>query len=304
MNTVLASLSNELKSVVEASSTSLLHIYTEEASPRTGVVLSEGEALTLAADAEIGESVDFLTHSERHGSATVQGFDETSGLVLLGFEENSDLRPITLSSATPGVGSLAVSVAFPSTQSVEARLEMIRCVGKSVRLPAGRQLESYLQTDALSYPGFSGAPLLSPEGEAVAVALPSRSRGENLYIRAAEVVEVAEALRRHTRIVVAYLGIRGKEASLEEQTAGEGGQSKGLLTIDVEEDSPAQKGGLQVGDLLLTIDGKRVDSLDSLLAALIGPTRRSATVTFIRGGTPRETTVELVERSRRRRRRH
>lgn len=303
METVLASLSKELKSLVESSSPSLLHIYTEEAAPRTGLVLSRGEALTVAAQAEIGETVEALTAAGRPGSAAVTGFDETSGLVLLELQEDLEVAAATFAAATPAVGALAVSVAYPSRQSVEARLEMIRCVGSPIRLPAGRRLESYLQTDALSYPGFSGAPLLSPEGEAVAVALPSRSRGENLYITAGEAVQIRDSLRRHTRIVVAYLGVRGKAAPLEEQAPENGGRTKGLLLIDVEGNSPAQKAGLQVGDMLLTIDGRPVDSLDSLLAALIGPAKRSATVTFLRGGSPREATVELVERSRGERRR-
>ena len=300
MDNILASLSKEMEGLVQKASRSLMHIYTDEAAGRTGLALSKEEGLTVAAEAEIGETVRFVAPEGAEGAAEVTGFDETTGLVLVTLRDTANLEPATLASTTPAVGSLAVSTAYPSTQSVEARLEMVRCVGKPLRLPAGRKLRSYLQSDALGYPGFSGAPLIAPAGEVLGLALPAGGRGETLYMTSGEVQEIAEDLRHYGRIVVAYLGVRGRTAPVGKKVEN---RESGLLLIDIEADSPAEKAGLQLGDIVLTVDGTATDSVDSLLAGLIGPGEREIVVTFLRGGSALERTVRLTERPRGRHRR-
>lgn len=298
MATMMETLSQELSSLVSAATGALRHVYAPGAAGRTAFLVSKTEAVTVAMEAEIGETVTARDAEGGEQSATVVGFDRTSGVTLLSLSGEAG-EPLEESDGLPPVGALAVGIALPSVQGVEARLELLRCVGDPLRLPAGRRIASYLQTDGVSYPGFTGAPLLSADGKLLGLALPS-GKGETFYLPAPELSAILAELREHRQIGVAYLGVRGKAAPLRE-SAGERAGKPGYLLTDVEEDSPAAAAGLTAGDFILSIDGEPIDSIDALFGALQGPVERRADILLLRGD--KSVTVEVQFTGERQRRR-
>lgn len=303
MATTLKRISGELAKLVEDGSKALYYVYTESAPGRTGALVTTRELVSVAMQAKLGEKVTVRDKEGSERNAEVVGFDETSGVVLLRLDKESGADPFEFDSGLPQVGSLAATVALPSTQSVEARLEMVRCVGGPLRLAAGRLLEHYVQTDGVSYPGFLGAPLLSPDGKLTALALPSGGRGDNLMIPAGELAALIETLRERKRLGVAYLGVRGQSAPLSEEVASTE-RSAALLITQVEQESPAAGAGVRVGDFLTSVDGRPVDSIDTLLAALIGAVERKVAITVFRSGSEETLEAGLTERPSRSRSHH
>ena len=153
-------------------------------------------------------------------------------------------------------------------------------------------MDATLRSDTTLFPGFSGGPLIDIRGR-VAGLNSSRFRGGNLTIAASTVARIVALLRDHGRVRRAYLGIASQAVRLPEQA----GQETGLLIVNVESESPAGRGGLLVGDILLGIQGTPTRNASDLQAGL-GPERVGATVSLqlLRGGAPQEVTVTLGER--------
>lgn len=293
MENPLESVSEAFQELVQNGSRGVLHLYAEGAQGRTAVRIGGDEAVSVAMDASISEEVSLLDVEGNGGTAEVAGYDQTTGIVLLSLKGQLSGSPLDIAETESSVGSLGVTVAYPSPQGVEARLEMVRCVAGPLRLPAGGTMSRYMQSDALSYPGFLGAPLLSSAGRIAALALPSGRRGDNLFIPGRELSAAVEALRSTPRISVAYLGVRGQEARLPEPI---GTRTEGFLVTNVESGSPAADAGVRVGDFLLSLGEKEVASSQGLFEALIGDPQRQSSLTLLRGREEKKAAVQLRQR--------
>jgi hypothetical protein len=109
-------------------------------------------------------------------------------------------------------------------------------------------------------------------------------RGVSLAVPAATMARIAKTLVEHGRVRRGYLGVGVQPARLA-KPYGSSGQTTGLLIASVEDGSPAEKGGLFLGDVLLTMGGKPLAAMDDLLSALAGDVvGQSAALEVMRGG--------------------
>jgi S1-C subfamily serine protease len=110
---------------------------------------------------------------------------------------------------------------------------------------------------------------------------------------------IAEVLVKHGRVRRGYLGIRSQTVELPTaaQEAFKREQAAGLLVVSVENDSPASKGGLIVGDILVAVGSVPVLHHDELFARLSGEVvGRSTPVEILRGGQPQTINIVIGER--------
>ena len=110
---------------------------------------------------------------------------------------------------------------------------------------------------------------------------------------------IAETLVEHGRIKRGYLGIRSQAVEIPEasQKALQREQSTGLLVVGVENGSPAAKGGLMVGDILVGVAGSRVLHHDELFARLDGDVAgKSTPIDILRGGQPQTLNILIGEK--------
>ncbi len=260
---MVTELSNHLADQVDEIRESLFCVGPGKATPRSGVVVASKTLLSLAMSADVGESVPvYGTAGEI--TATVKAFDPASGIVLL--EGDAFEKPVSLASALPRVGSLAVEVAAPIPDDVEARLAMIRCVGGETRLPGGRKVESYLQTDATAFRGFAGGVILAPSGEILGISMPTMRRDEGFAIPAPVISSIIEQLTTGGSRGMGYLGVTTTTAALPKPHAD---QREGLLVTAVESDSPAARAGIRAGTFFVEIDGTPATSRDALYDVLL-----------------------------------
>ncbi|HUX13298.1 MAG TPA: S1C family serine protease [Spirochaetia bacterium] len=281
----LKELSQSLSDLVQAVSKSLVQVRAEDAETRTGVKYDEHHVLTAAVYAAENETVTVreLTSTPGVGGAKsfrdieakVVGQDPSTGLVLLKIETALTIAGFTLraDSLPVHVGELAVSVAIPSYDGVEAKLEMIRCAGGTWRGQGG-EIPGYFQTDAPLFPGFAGSPVVDVDGSLIGIRAagsgPMEIANGGLIIPAPFAFETAARIAEHKLPVRGYLGIRSQEVELSVGLAKKLGrtQATGLLVISVEPGSPAETAGLVTGDILTAVASHPVTSHEELLEAM------------------------------------
>jgi S1-C subfamily serine protease len=146
------------------------------------------------------------------------------------------------------------------------------------------------------YPGFSGGPLVDASGSVVGVNTSGLLRGVSLTVPTATVARVVEELLAHGRVKRGYLGIGIQPVRLPADLAQQLGQETGLLLNQVREGSPAEKGGLMLGDTIVALDGEPVPHPDALQAVLsANRVGASLQARIIRAGQVQELRVVVGE---------
>src|SRR4030095_6835681 len=197
------------------------------------------------------------------------------------------------------LGQIALVLGRPSTNGIEASLGTVSAIGGPIRTGRGGMLEKYIRTDGISYPGFSGGPLVAADGTVLGLNTSGLASGAAVTIPADIAWNIAETLAKHGHIKRGYLGIRSQtvEITSASQSALKREQAAGLLVVSVENDSPAAKAGLIVGDILVAVAGAPVLHHDELFSHLYVETvGKSTPIEILRGGQPHTVNVVIGER--------
>src|SRR5262249_55722063 len=143
-----------------------------------------------------------------------------------------------------------------------------------------------------------GGPLIDSQGAVVGIVTTGLVNGVALAVPAEIAWRTAETLGRHGSVKRGYLGISSQPVHLPEAQRAGRAQDHGLRIVRVEGDSPAQQGGLLLGDILVGLDGQTVSDTDDLQALLIGDrVGKAVPVDVIRGGALQTVQVTVGERS-------
>jgi S1-C subfamily serine protease len=287
-------ISDGLAAAVEKVAPSVVSVDARGRIPATGVVWSaEGEILTADHVVRRDDNINVILPDGSAKTAKILGRDPGSDLALLKIEAAGLAVPQWAEGVK--VGSLALAVGRPD--DLQATLGSVVSIGGPVR-GAFRYLEAYIQTDVTMFPGFSGGPLVDVSGRVLGLNSSALARGASLAVPLAYARKVADALRQHGHIRRGYLGVGTQPVPLAEAVAAQAGQTNGLMVISVEKDSPAEKGGLMQGDVLVGIGAQRVTGMEELQAAL-GPNTvgQSVSVKLVRGGQVMAVTVTVGERN-------
>jgi S1-C subfamily serine protease len=151
----------------------------------------------------------------------------------------------------------------------------------------GGELDQFIRPDLTLYPGFSGGPLVNAKGEVLGINTAGLHRS-GITVPAATVNRVATELLQKGRIERPYLGLAMQAVPLPESLRGKLNliASEGLLVLHVEPGSPAEKGGVLLGDVLIEIEGKAVSDTDAVQQVLRAhKTGDSVQLKLARGGT-------------------
>jgi S1-C subfamily serine protease len=240
------------------------------------------------------------------------GSDPNNDLAVIRIDAPADrLRPVPWGDSDKllvGVRLYALGNPFGLERTMTCG--MVSSLGRTLRTENGRLIRGVIQTDAAINPGNSGGPLLNRRGELVGIttAIISRagqSSGVGLAIPGNTARRVAEELIKHGRVVRPDCGI---EAAFR--------TDRGLLVARLSEDGPAARAGVRGpevatvrrggvvyltidrsrADLVIGVDGKRVQTMDELLTAVEAKKPGERVVfTLLREGQQVEVTVRLAE---------
>ena len=295
MANVLSELSGELAETVEAAGKSVVRVEGRGRLPGTGFSWpDEGVVVTASHVVERDDNIKVGTGDGESVEATLVGRDPATDLAVLRVSDGGLTRP-ELGEDALRVGNLVLALGRPG-QTVQATLGIVSALGKGWRTRAGGAIDRYLQTDVVMYPGFSGGPLIDASGSIVGLNSSALQRSVAVSVPLTTVRRTVATLLEHGRIRRGYLGIGAQAVRLPGEVEAEVGQKTGLLIVSVEPDSPAQKGGLMLGDTVVALNGQPVGQLDDLLALLGGETvGASGTARIVRGGQLQEQAVTIGE---------
>ena len=267
----------------------------------SGVIVStDGHLLTNNHVVEGADDIIVtIGNNKREYKAKKIGTDPGTDLAVLKIDA-TDLPAITFGDSDkirPGDIAIAVGNPFGLTQSVS--MGVISAIGRG-----GMGIvdyENFIQTDASINPGNSGGALVDIEGRLVGVntAIFSRSGGNQgigFAVPANLAHMVMESIIKHGRVVRGYLGTGiqpltedlAQEFKLQDQS--------GALVSGVEPKSPAAKAGVQVGDVITAVNGRKVEGPRELRLMIggIAPGTK-VDLTLARNGQPQNVSAELAE---------
>ena len=234
-------------------------------------VVEGAQRIRVALPLPSGDSSGLVPLGKRRiVEARLLGQHKESDLALLKIDEK-DLPTLSLmSQQRPRVGQLVFAIGSPEGLQNSVTMGVVSALARQA--DPNKPL-TYIQTDAPINPGNSGGPLVDMNGAVVGINTFILSEGggsEGLgFAIPARVVEfVYRSLRKHGHVHRVEIGAVTQEIT---PTLAEGlnlPQHWGVVVADVRPDGPAEAAGLQIGDIILSADDRRIETLPSLSAAL------------------------------------
>lgn len=267
----------------------------ERQSMGSGFIISpDGYILTNHHVIDGADSVTVRLIDRREYEATVVGSDKRSDLALLKVDEKN-LPVVTFGS--PGelkVGEWVVAIGSPFGLDYSVTAGIVSARGRSIPTEENENYVPFIQTDVAINPGNSGGPLFNLKGEVVGInsQIYTRSGGSiglSFAIPISVAIDVVDQLKTSGEVVRGWLGVGIQE--VDRNLAESFGLEKpmGALISQLEPGGPAEKGGVEVGDIVVEFNGERIDE-SADLPHVVGLTRpgTTATVRVIRDGKTRD----------------
>ncbi len=166
------------------------------------------------------------------------------------------------------VGQLVVAIGNPYGFQYSVTAGVVSALGRSLRAQSGRLMDAVIQTDAALNPGNSGGPLINSRGEVIgvntAMILPAQGICFATSIDTAKFV--ASRLIRDGKVSRSYIGLAGQNVPLPRRIVRYYNLAveSGIFVISFENESPARKGGLREGDIIIGFDDQPIAGIDDL----------------------------------------
>jgi serine protease Do len=265
----------------------------------SGVIVNPaGYIVTNNHVVEGAEEIQVILSDKRQFRAKIIGTDKKTDLAILKVEAK-DLPALRLGDSSKAeVGDIVLAIGNPFGIGQTVTMGIISATGRGgLNI---EQYEDFIQTDAAINPGNSGGALINSSGELIGVntAILSRSggnQGVGFAIPSNMTRHVMQQIEKHGKVVRGYMGVNIQAVTPEMAKAfGRPNEAFGALIAEVTPDSPAQKAGLQAGDIITELNGNRVEDSRklSLAVAELAP-GTTARLKVIRDNATREFAVVL-----------
>jgi serine protease Do len=264
----------------------------------SGVVLAPGRVLTLARNLR-GREAGLVFADGRRESAALAGADADLGLAVLEADTGEAPSPSwpDIPDAPP-IGASVFALADPGGGGLRVTAGAVAAAPRSLRGPRGRLLEGLIEHTAPLPRGSAGGPLLDAQGRLLGLNAVRFAHGLILAVPAAGVRERLSELAAGSASSPRRLGVAVLPPRVARRLRGAVGLSErdGVLVRAVQPDSPAERAGVQRGDLIVSLAEREVDSLDALFSALDEvPLDRPAALRVLRGAEERKLSVQLEQ---------
>lgn len=268
----------------------------------SGVIIDAEAGYVVTNNHVIDDATDITVTLKdgRQFSATVLGRDEQTDIALLKVESPRDLTALNIgNSDSMRVGDFVVAIGNPFGLGQTVTSGIVSALGRG-GFGADR-LENFIQTDAAINSGNSGGALVDLRGNLIGINTAILGRGGNIGIGFAipsnMMKNLVEQILEHGEVRRGVLGVRGGNLTQELADALEISRTRGAWVSEVLPDGAAEKAGIQAGDVIISIEGRELQSF-SELAATIGTmgAGRSVTLGVLREGEELSLKVELLER--------
>lgn len=265
----------------------------------SGFIISpDGYIMTNAHVVEGADELMVTLTDRREFKAKVIGADKRTDVAVIKIDAGGNLPAVAVGDPNKlrvGAWVVAIGSPFGLDNTVTAGIVSAK------QRDTGEYI-NFIQTDVAINPGNSGGPLINMAGEVVGINSQIYSRsggfmGISFSIPIDEAMRVANQLRTTGRVVRGMIGVQIDQVTREvSESLGLGSQPYGALVRAVEPDGPAAKAGVEAGDIITQVNGRRVEKASDL-PRMIGELKpgSSAQVVLFRRGATRTVNVPVAE---------
>jgi Do/DeqQ family serine protease len=235
----------------------------------SGIIIDrDGYILTNNHMVENAKKITVKMEDQREVSAKVIGADPETDLALIKID--TDLKPEQVAtlgnSSQVKIGEWAIAIGNPFGLGWTVTVGVVSALGRSnlAISGGGPSFQDFIQTDASINFGNSGGPLVNIHGEVIGVnaAVNTQGQGIGFAIPIDIAKKVVNQLRDKGTVTRGYLGLVPAELTPKvKEGLGMDPDTKGILVDEVQKDTPAEKGGLKAGDVILSLDGETTDNV-------------------------------------------
>ena len=212
--------------------------------------------------------IDAVLPDGRRFRAELIGDDPDTDLAVVRISAD-DLVSVALGdSGGVRVGQLVVAIGNPYGFQCTVTAGVVSALGRSLRSSSGKLIDDVIQTDAALNPGNSGGPLVNSRGEVIgvntAVILPAQGLCFAIAINTAKFV--ASCLIRDGKIRRGFIGVAGQNVPLPRRVTRYYNLplQSGIMVVSFENGSPAQRAGLEEGDIIIALENQPTPGIDEL----------------------------------------
>ncbi len=263
------------------------------------IISKDGLVLTNNHVVDDADTIRVRLADKREFTASVVGTDPQSDVALIKIE-GKDLPTLALGDSNKlEVGEWVIAIGSPFELSQSVTVGVVSAKGRS-RIGIN-DYENFIQTDAAINPGNSGGPLLNIHGKVVGIntAIFSRSGGSMgigfaIPINMAKSVE--KQLRSNGKVTRGWLGLAIQDMNEDLAQSFGVNKAEGILVAEITKNSPAEKVGIQTGDILLALNRSKVIDVTDLRNRIAMTTPGSKiSLQLIREGKKKEVQVVIAE---------
>lgn len=262
------------------------------------IISADGYILTNAHVVRDAEKIIVKLNDQTEKEAKVIGADKRTDLAVLKVE-GSSYSPVHIGNSDKlEVGEWVIAIGSPFGLESTATAGIVSAISRA--LPSDAYVP-FIQTDAAVNPGNSGGPLFNTDGEVVGINSQIYSRtggymGLSFAIPINIAMQVADQIKSHGHASHGWLGVLIQPVTPELAQSFGLDRSHGALVSKVIAGSPAEKAGIQPGDVIVRYDNKPIDR-SSDLPPLVGSTASgvSLPVEALRNGKPKEFNIKIEE---------
>ena len=242
------------------------------------VISKDGYILTNHHVVDQAQEIQVVFADRSEFKASIVGTDRRSDLALLKIEATRLDALAFADSDDLKVGAWVLAIGSPFGLDYSVTAGIVSAKGRSLPTEQGENYVPFIQTDVAINPGNSGGPLFNLDGEVVGInsQIFSRSGGSiglSFSIPSSVAIDVVEQLKEHGMVRRGWLGVAIQDVDKALAESLELDKPLGALINAVERDSPADKGGIEPGDVIITFDGHPIIDADDLphIVGMIAP---------------------------------
>ncbi|MGL5877818.1 MAG: S1C family serine protease [Xenococcaceae cyanobacterium] len=298
-NTLLA-LSNNLADAVERAGRAVVAVNARHRISSAGVHWRNGIVVTAEHTVRRDEEIAVRLPDDRTVATTLIGRDSSTDLAVLKIPDAQLPTAEIGDTSTLQVGNLVLAVARPGESGLSASWGVVSAkgIGVTQRDWCGKQTEGLLKLDLSLYPGFSGSPLVDAKGSVVGINTVG-PRNMVLAIPVATVNRVVDTLLEKGKIARGYLGLGMQPVLLPDnlKNALNLSSNGGVIVVNIESDGPADRAGVLIGDVLISLDGRSIaDTGDVQVMLGSESVGKTLSAQVIRGGGLLTVPIAIGER--------
>lgn len=295
-------LSAESAGALEKVSPAVVAVHGRRRIPSAGVHWKQGIVVTADHAVKRDEEIQITLPDGTNTAATLAGRDPSTDLAILKIDAATAGKlslPEFGDLSTLKAGHWVLATARTSEGGPRASFAVVGVVGPAWQTWRGGQMDATVRLDRGLHPNFSGGPVVASDGRVLGIATSGLSRYGAVVIPEATVNRVTAELEKKGHVGRAFLGIGMAPVRIPRQLREslKLAQDTGILVMGVEADSPADKAGVTLGDLLVALDASPLRDTDDVQGLLTGDRiGKPAKASIIRGGAQAEVVITVGER--------